>query len=521
MSSVTKPIMLNETGEQIVQKLAEVAESNKSYEMLLNTKADKVDVSAPFNFKGDTTYASLPTSGNAINDTYYCSDKKCRYTWNGEGWYQSSMNEVDYTDELAKMEADLAEVDSKLSSEIEEITNVVGGSKSVSMIEDNMQAYIETGNKVIANHSYYASGYFECEEGIEYIIKKNKGKTFRICTTSVVPKNGVSYIRTIANHNGTEITITPNENEKYVFVQYWLSTNDTDTKEEVLDSISIMANSKGLGSDVERNKKGVDFLQKQLLGAFCGKVIHFSVDDVNICLADIFSNNYSSIFDNSFLSDLKEIHEQTGAVFTLNAFVEMSTNNWNIANVTNKYANEFQSVKSWLKFAFHGVNSANIERTYDEMKANYNTFVNAIYTMTGTYDCVDTMPRLDYFYGTLNMCTALKDNANAPAIGLLSADDTRLSYYLDENQNEYLINKGKYFDLDNELVLIRSCVRMDSRTAEQSKAEILGNPCYQNFVEIFFHEQDFNSSVKTEILNLALWASENGYNNYYLCKVFD
>lgn len=121
MSSVTKPIMLNETGEQIVQKLAEVAESNKSYEMLLNTKADKVDVSAPFNFKGDTTYASLPTSGNAINDTYYCSDKKCRYTWNGEGWYQSSMNEVDYTDELAKMEADLAEVDSKLSSEIADV----------------------------------------------------------------------------------------------------------------------------------------------------------------------------------------------------------------------------------------------------------------------------------------------------------------------------------------------------------------------------------------------------------------
>ena len=107
MSNVTKPIMLNETGEQIVQKLAEMTESNKSYEMLLNTKADKVDVSAPFNFKGDTTYASLPTSGNKLNDTYYCSDEKCRYTWNGEGWYQSSMNEVDYTDELAQMASDI------------------------------------------------------------------------------------------------------------------------------------------------------------------------------------------------------------------------------------------------------------------------------------------------------------------------------------------------------------------------------------------------------------------------------
>jgi activator of HSP90 ATPase len=136
MSSVTKPIMLNETGEQIVQKLTEVAESNKAYEKLLDTKADKVDVSAPFNFKGDTTYASLPTSGNEINDTYYCSDKKCRYTWNGKGWYQSSMDEVDYTDELAKMESDLEAGISQLSSEIANIT------------ENNCKFFVKSNNLV-------------------------------------------------------------------------------------------------------------------------------------------------------------------------------------------------------------------------------------------------------------------------------------------------------------------------------------------------------------------------------------
>lgn len=57
-------------------------------------------VSSPFNFKGSRDYVSLPSSGMA-NDTYYCPDKKCRYTWNGSGWYQSSMNESDYADELA------------------------------------------------------------------------------------------------------------------------------------------------------------------------------------------------------------------------------------------------------------------------------------------------------------------------------------------------------------------------------------------------------------------------------------
>lgn len=145
MSSVTKPIMLNETGEQIVQKLTEVAESNKSYELLLNTKADKVDVSAPFNFKGTTTYAKLPTSGNKINDTYYCEDKLCRYTWNGEGWYQSSMNEVDYTDELAQMTKDITAIDSKLSSEIVDV-------------KDNIQTYSNNSFE-FKNSLYYSPAY--------------------------------------------------------------------------------------------------------------------------------------------------------------------------------------------------------------------------------------------------------------------------------------------------------------------------------------------------------------------------
>lgn len=60
-------------------------------------------MSSPFNFKGSRLYSALPTSGINVNDTYYCTDKKCRYTWNGSGWYQSSMNESEYADELAAM----------------------------------------------------------------------------------------------------------------------------------------------------------------------------------------------------------------------------------------------------------------------------------------------------------------------------------------------------------------------------------------------------------------------------------
>lgn len=71
-------------------------------ENLDDTKANKTDLTQPFNFKGACLSTELPTSAN-VNDTYYCTDLKYRKTWNGSKWYQSSMQESDYTDELGNI----------------------------------------------------------------------------------------------------------------------------------------------------------------------------------------------------------------------------------------------------------------------------------------------------------------------------------------------------------------------------------------------------------------------------------
>lgn len=86
---------------------ADIEVINENYEKiedLLDEKADYEDITTPFNFKGSTTYAALPTSGNTKNDTYYVTDRKCRYTWTGTAWRQSSLNEGDYTDLLNALE---------------------------------------------------------------------------------------------------------------------------------------------------------------------------------------------------------------------------------------------------------------------------------------------------------------------------------------------------------------------------------------------------------------------------------
>ena len=69
----------------------------------LKQKANLTDISSPYQFRGACLSANLPGSGNKINDTYYVTDKKCKFTWNGAAWYQSSLNESDYEEELSSL----------------------------------------------------------------------------------------------------------------------------------------------------------------------------------------------------------------------------------------------------------------------------------------------------------------------------------------------------------------------------------------------------------------------------------
>ena len=66
----------------------------KQIDELGENKADRAELTAPFTFKGMTTYANLPKTA-AVNDTYYVSDRYYNMSWNGEEWIQSSANMLD------------------------------------------------------------------------------------------------------------------------------------------------------------------------------------------------------------------------------------------------------------------------------------------------------------------------------------------------------------------------------------------------------------------------------------------
>lgn len=253
----------------------------------------------------------------------------------------------------------------------------------------------------------------------------------------------------------------------------------------------------------------IDYLNYIQCCDIADKLVHFSCDDTYACLYDLIQNgsNYTSIFDNSFFNSLKVCHDATGACFTLNTFnTETTVPDYDISNVPSKFQSDFQSNKTWLKFAFHAENETTRYASASGALESYNKFVNAIYTLTGDYECIDTITRLGFFSSNLENALIFK-NAEHGIIGLLSADDTRTSYYLTNEQSEIARLKGKYYDLDNELIFIKTL----NRSYSTAKNELALNPMYRKTAEFFWHEYEDASGVRPWITEAANYCNSQGY----------
>lgn len=155
-----------------------------------NIEAVKRNLSSPYNFKGSTTFAALPASGNAVNDTYYCTDKKCKYTWNGSKWFQSSLDETEYEATLAAMEEEIGAVSSQLSSEIENKCI----SKSIGIIPKEQTAnfiileslidgkYYDTNGELQSANNWWYSPFIPVEPNTAYDVGS--------CAVTTYDRNG-------------------------------------------------------------------------------------------------------------------------------------------------------------------------------------------------------------------------------------------------------------------------------------------------------------------------------------------
>ena len=94
-------------------------------------------------------------------------------------------------------------------------------------------------SSAIANSSSARMIYIPITGGKTYTISKIKSARFRVATTETTPASGVTISNYSSSDNSTLITITTNTSAKYICAYIYISTADTLTPEEIINTIMI------------------------------------------------------------------------------------------------------------------------------------------------------------------------------------------------------------------------------------------------------------------------------------------
>lgn len=155
------------------------------------------------------------------------------------------------------------------------------------------------------------------------------------------------------------------------------------------------------------------------------KPIHISVDDVEICMRDMqeYDKQYASVFQQPFFSNLRKLHLQTGAKFTLYTYER--SGNYHVSKIPKRFIHEIQNSADWLRFGFHAKEPEFIKDSVSRIEyfeSSYNSLEKSELLGGGGKKL-----RLHYYYATPEEVDFLKDKGVEV---LFSADDERVSYSL-------------------------------------------------------------------------------------------
>lgn len=203
------------------------------------------------------------------------------------------------------------------------------------------------------------------------------------------------------------------------------------------------------------------------------KFVHISIDDFIDAFQDITmkQSEYNSVFDNALFGQLKELHDKYGMVISCYTYYQNGNNDFNLSMCTEKFANEFKENAKWLKFGFH-TNDGETDYEYlpaSTIEKDYNKVVKELLRITGSEQSIDKVIRLQNYRGNEEALKKIK-NSNYGIRGVLGADDTRRSYYLNDSDTSYLYLYD-YFKDANNIRYFKTDIRIEKISSVQKALE--------------------------------------------------
>ena len=220
--------------------------------------------------------------------------------------------------------------------------------------------------------------------------------------------------------------------------------------------------------------------------------VHMSYDDVFSILKDLTDNadSYTSVFDQPQFKLFKNAYNAYGVKITLNVFYKLSTDSFNLSQVTTKFKTEFSNNSHWLKFAYHATDETVKPSTLSDadLVTDVQNVHGAIEQFAGQRS-IDKVPRFGFFNVSKSGLKALRDRNLV--LGALGADDSRTDNSGLTGVGLYTLqNSDSYLDKENSIHYFKTEPRLDSVSDERIKEIIdtrLSNPNKKQVFVLFSH----------------------------------
>ena len=263
------------------------------------------------------------------------------------------------------------------------------------------------------------------------------------------------------------------------------------------------------------------------------KHYRLSMDDNIWFLKDLHVNSevYKSIFENPYLSFLKQVHDAYGTKIHLNIYFE--TDGFNISQLSDKFKPEWKANSDWLHLSFHAradkPDKPYLNSGYEIMKNDCDMVMEQIRRFAGT-EVTAQETTLHWGEATTEGCRALRDAGFKclPCDFNVDNDLPPCSYYLDIEKRRHINKRLIWRDNREGIIFIRCAIIINTVEVEKIVPfldDLKKDPHMSAYVDLLMHEQYFYPSYegyqpdyRQKVMTAVKWAADNGYKPAFLSE---
>ena len=258
------------------------------------------------------------------------------------------------------------------------------------------------------------------------------------------------------------------------------------------------------------------------------KTYRLGVDDVIRCFENIYNHRdeYTSIFDDPFLSLYRELHEKYGTFVHMHVYYETDDKKFNLSMFPDKYKEEFQANGDWLKFTFHAradhPDSPYKFATYEQVMEDGKMVEKELLRFAGR----EVMSNVTSEHWADSNRRATRGFRN---LGFRCIDayflfdengDPYVAYYLDHEQTAHAAKRDFWVDNTEDIIFVKDDIIINEVDLDKIDGymEEISNQQNNCFHYLLIHEQYFyedypayEPDYKERIFKTVEWCHKNGY----------